>query len=249
MIHHAELIGLIPEQALIDSAKWYLQLDAFTEDQILERKLQTTEAQAGMIPQAFLDAVASGEPTPGGGSVAALAGALGAALASMVARSTMGKKKYAEVENAMQEVAHLADELRDQLTEAITEDSQAFEQVLSAYRLGKEDPKRPPAVQAAMKRAAEVPMRTAELTVQALEQLKVVAEHGNVNAASDAAAGAHMALAALEAAALNVLVNLQSIENAEIVSQFRSQITTLRDQGRATIKEIQGIVENRAGLA
>jgi glutamate formiminotransferase / formiminotetrahydrofolate cyclodeaminase len=249
MIHHAELVGLIPEQALIDSARWYLQLDQFNDDQILERKLHSTETEAGMIPQAFLAAVASGEPTPGGGSVAALAGALSAALAAMVARATMGKKKYAEVEDAMQDVARSADQLRGELTSAISEDSAAFEEVLTAFRINKEDPKRGEAIQTATRHAAEVPLRAADLALQAMQQLKVVAEHGNINAASDSAAGTHMALAALEAAALNVLVNVQSLEDTSVAGDLRAQITDLRDRGRTLAQEIQGIVENRAGLS
>jgi glutamate formiminotransferase / formiminotetrahydrofolate cyclodeaminase len=249
LIHHSELIGLIPEEALIDSAQWYLQLDGFTEDQILERKLQTSEAEAQLIPHPFLDAVASGEPTPGGGSVGALAGALAAGLAAMVARSTIGKKKYAEVEDAMQEAARDADALRADLTEAIHEDSAAFEEVLKANRLSKDDPKRGEAVQSATRRAAEVPLRTAQLAVQALEPLRTVAEQGNINAASDAAAGAHLALAALEAAALNVLINVQSLEDANAASDLRDEITRLRENGRARVREILSLVENRAGLA
>jgi glutamate formiminotransferase/formiminotetrahydrofolate cyclodeaminase len=202
-----------------------------------------------MIPTSFLNTVASAEPTPGGGSVAALAGALAAALAAMVARSTIGKKKYAEVEAAMQEVAHIADELRAGLTQAITDDSAAFEEVLAAYRLSKDDPKRPEAVQLAMRHAAEVPLQTADLAVKALDQLRLVAEQGNVNAASDAAAGSFMAIAALEAAALNVLVNLQSIEDASLITQLRDSISSLRDKGRATAQSIRETVENRAGLA
>lgn len=249
LIRYTELVGLIPEQALIDSARWYLQLDAFNEDQILERKLQKTEAADELIPQTFLDAVASGEPTPGGGSVGALAGALAAGLAAMVARSTMGKKKYADFEDAMQDAARTADQLRGQLTNAIREDSEAFEGVLVAYRIGKDDPKRGEAIQNAMRHAADVPMRTAQLAVQALQPLRVVAENGNLNAASDAAAGAHMALAALEAAALNVLINVQSIEDASISGALKTEITGLREQGRAQVREILELVESRAGLA
>ncbi len=248
-ITEAELIGLIPEQALIDAARWYLQLELFQDDQILERKLHAAEAQDELIPQTFLDAVASGDPTPGGGSVAALAGGLGAALAAMVARTTIGKKKYAEVEVQMQETAAAADTLRVDLTNTIAEDSAAFEKVLAAYRLSKEDPARPAAIQNAMRYAADVPLRTAQLAVQALEQIQIVAAHGNTNAASDAAAGAHMALACLEAAALNVLINVQSIEDASTTAQLREEINALRDQGRRVVSEILAVVESRAGLA
>jgi glutamate formiminotransferase/formiminotetrahydrofolate cyclodeaminase len=248
-ITQAELIGLIPEQALIDVARWYLQLDLFQEDQILERKLHAAEAQEELIPQAFLDAVASGDPTKGGGSVAALAGGLATALSAMVARTTIGKKKYAEVEAQMQETAAASDALRADLTNAISEDSAAFEKVLAAYRLSKEDPARPAAIQDAMRYAADVPLRTAQLAIKALEQIQIVAAHGNTNAASDAAAGAHMALACLEAAALNVLINVQSIEDEAVSLKLREDINGLRAQGRALVGDILAVVESRAGLA
>jgi glutamate formiminotransferase/formiminotetrahydrofolate cyclodeaminase len=247
MITQAELVGLIPEQALIDAVRWYLQLDLFKDEQILEHRLQQEEES--IIPQPFLDAVASGEPTPGGGSVAALAGGLAAGLASMVARATVGKKKYAEVEAAMQAVARTADELRASLTRGIADDSDAFGRVLAAYRLDKSDPERPASIQVAVRHAAEVPLETAQLSMEALEQLKIVAEQGNVSAASDAGAGAHMALAAVEAAALNVLINIRDLEEEALVTSLQSEILALRDRARAFAAEIQRIVENRAGLA
>jgi glutamate formiminotransferase/formiminotetrahydrofolate cyclodeaminase len=246
-ITHAELIGMIPEQALIDTARWHLQLDLFDENQILEWQVQAAESQ-DIRPHAFLNAVASGEPTPGGGSAAALAGALAAALAAMVARATIGKKKYAEVEAAMQEVAEIADTLRALLTQAISDDSAAFEDVMAAYRLSKEDPSRPAAIQAAMLHAAEVPLHTARLCVDALKQLQVVAAEGNINAGTDAGAGAHMALAALEAAALNVKVNLRDAQDEEIVGAYWAEISALLDEGRALMRAIGDSINDRLGL-
>jgi glutamate formiminotransferase/formiminotetrahydrofolate cyclodeaminase len=241
---------LIPEQALVDSARWYLQLDAFDDGQILERQLQAQaeSPSANLIPQVFLDAVASGDPTPGGGSVAALAGALGAALAAMVARATLGKKKYADAEAAMNAVTSRADDLRAALTRLIVEDSAAFEEVMAAYRLPKDDPNRPAAIQTAIRRAAEVPLGAAQLAVETLDQLKVVASQGNVNAASDAAAGALIANAALEAAAMNVLINVQSLEDTALVETLKRDIQALRQTGAAALAEIKTQTETRAGL-
>jgi glutamate formiminotransferase/formiminotetrahydrofolate cyclodeaminase len=230
-ITHSELVGLIPEQSLIDASRWYLQLDLFDEEHILERKLQMAESKE-IIPDRFIDAVASSDPTPGGGSVAALAGTLATALAGMVARGTVGKKKYADVEAAMLEIAAISDGLRSGLTHAITDDIAAFDQVMAAYRIPKEDASRPAAIQAGMTRAAEVPLETARLALQAIEQLQVVVAQGNINAVTDAAAGVHMALAAVEVAALNVLVNLKSIEDKALVKSFDKEIVALRDQAR-----------------
>lgn len=251
-ISHAELIGLIPEQALIDSARWYLQLDKFDESQILERQIQAEGAageQAGLIPSAFIDAVASGDPAPGGGSVAALAGALAAALAAMVARTTIGKKKYADVAGQMEAAAAEADRLRGALADTIEEDSAAFEAVIDAYRLDREDPDRPDAIQRAMLHAAEVPLKTARLAVEALRQLSIVAEHGNVNAATDAGAGAHIARAAIGAAAMNVLINVQSLTDEAEVSRLRTEIEALEAEGAALVDEVLALARARAGLA
>ncbi len=247
-ITQAELIGLIPEQALVDAARWYLQLDLFEDDQILEWRIQAAEA-ADLMPHAFLDAVADGKPTPGGGSVAALAGALASALVGMVARLTVGKKKYADVEEAMQEVARLSDRLRADLTAAISDDSAAFRKVMDAYRRDKDDPSRTAAIQEALRRAADVPLQTARLSLRAMEQLKVVVEQGNVNAVTDGAVGARMALAAVEGAALNVLVNLQSMDDEAAVKAYHDEITSLRESGRALAAEIASLAEGRLGLA
>jgi glutamate formiminotransferase/formiminotetrahydrofolate cyclodeaminase len=245
-VTHAELVGMIPEQPLVDSARWYLQLDLFDEDQILERKIQQVEA-AALAPSGFIDAVASGEPTPGGGSVAALAGALGAALAGMVARTTIGKKKYAEVQSAMQEAARQSDDVRAALTQAIDADAAAFQAVMEAYRTERDDPARPEAIRQATQHAAEVPLETARLALQALHQLKVVAGQGNINAASDAAAGAHMARAAIEAAELNVRINLAGLAD-ETADSLRKQMEAIRSEGLALADEVVSMAIQRAGL-
>jgi formiminotetrahydrofolate cyclodeaminase len=239
---------MIPEQALIDSARWYLQLDRFTEDQILEWKIAKAESET-LAPDDFIDRVASDDPTVGGGSTAALAGALAAALAAMVARTTLGKKKYADVQQTMQAATAESDALRAELARTIDADSAAFQRVMEAYRLDKDDPVRAVAIQSALKHAAEVPLRTAELAVRALEQLRVVAGQGNVNAATDAAAGAHMALAAVEAAALNVLVNANGLEDMVATAELREAVTALRERGRTLAAEVLALTASRSGLS
>ncbi len=246
-ITHAELVGLIPEQALLDSARWYLQLDLFDEHQILEWQLQTAEA-SDTTPTAFLEALASGDPTPGGGSMAALAGASAAALAAMVARTTLGKKKYAAVEATMQTLIQEADILRAALTQAIQEDSAAFEAVMGAYRLPKEEATRSQAIQSALEHAAEVPLRTAQLALDTLERLKVAAEQGNVSAITDAATGAHMAMSAIEGARLNILVNAQSITDQAIADRLRTEIEALRQSAHALLDEIRSLTQARLEL-
>ncbi|MDD2695903.1 MAG: glutamate formimidoyltransferase, partial [Anaerolineales bacterium] len=102
-VHHSELVGLIPQEALIDAAVWHLQLDQFSAEQVLERRLEAAwQAQAAGLPVSFLEALASSSPAPGGGSASAYSGAAAAALVAMVARLTIGRKKYAAVEGRMQ---------------------------------------------------------------------------------------------------------------------------------------------------
>lgn len=246
-IASSELIGLLPEQALIDSARWYLQLDRFSQEQILEHRLRLVE-QATTGTDAFIEAVASGEPAPGGGAVAALAGSLSAALATMVARTTIGKTQYAEVEEAMRSAVRVADDLRAALTQTITDDSAAYEALIAAYRLPKGDPSRPDAIRAALRTASEVPLRTARLARQSLEQLKIVATQGNANAIADAATGVHIAQAAIEGAALNVLVNLQSVQDVDMVRGMTDEIIGLRQAGRDLALEIMTTIHDRIGV-
>jgi glutamate formiminotransferase/formiminotetrahydrofolate cyclodeaminase len=180
--------------------------------------------------------------------VAALAGALGAALAGMVARLTVGKKKYADVEADMQAAAQAADELRAQLTQAVAEDGLAFQAVLEAYRLPKEDKSRAGAIQAALLGAAEVPLSVARLAAEALDVLTQAAALGNVNAMADAAVGAHVAWAAIEGASLNVRVNLADLADGAQAARLEGELETIRQQGRERLDDVLAQVSQRAGL-
>jgi glutamate formiminotransferase/formiminotetrahydrofolate cyclodeaminase len=131
-VTHTEIVGLTPQQVLLDAAQWYLQLDDFDGEQILENKLAAQDEGA---PLGFLDAVAANTPTPGGGSVAALAGALAAALTTMVGRLTVGKKKYADVKDEVGAIILDAERLRATLAARINEDAAAFDAVMAANKL------------------------------------------------------------------------------------------------------------------
>ncbi|MCC7206488.1 MAG: glutamate formimidoyltransferase [Anaerolineae bacterium] len=285
-IAFTELVGLVPENALVDAARWYLQLDMFQAEQILERKLQSvpesgapSQAQSQAIlepplpegatmfgPAAaatiasqaaspgapglggFLDALAAGTPAPGGGSVAALSGALGASLAEMVARLTMGRKKYADAEAEMNAVASAAGPLRRRLLDAVDRDVKAYGAVMDAYKLDKSDPARDAAIQAALRGAAEVPLEVMRLAVEALRLARTVADKGNANAASDAAVGAHMALAAVEGAGLNVRTNAHSMTDPDQAARLRDAAENLRREARDLAAEVLSVAETRAGL-
>lgn len=239
-ITKAELIGLIPQKALMESAKWFLQLDEMEDDQVLEYRLQTAvqEEKATITPHAFLEATASKSPTPGGGSVAALAGALAAALAQMVANLTIGRKKYASVEADARMVLEEAQTLRRQLTAAIQEDADAFDAVMDAYKNKELDESaRADAVEQATIGAAEVPLRVAQLSRDVATLARTMAKTGNVNAITDAASAALMAHAAVQAAALNVKINAANLRDQDRADAWRQQVETLIAETKERLDE------------
>lgn len=185
--------------------------------------------------QHFLDALASGDPAPGGGSAAALAGAQGAALISMVCNLTVGRKKYASVEAELLECRARADALRAQLAGLIDRDTAAYEVVMSAYKLTKETPDqvaaRTAAIQSALRQATSTPLETLAACVEVLELCPVVLAKGNPNAVSDGAAGMLAAHAGMHAAALNVRINLNAIDDNGFVSETTAKMSSLLERG------------------
>jgi len=180
----------------------------------------------------FLDEIASSSPAPGGGSVSALAAALGAALTSMVSRLTIGKKKYTGVQGEMEEVLKQSEKLRAQFKEIIDEDTAAYNKVMSAYGLPKDTEeqksKRTAEIQEAMKTATLVPLKLMNLCVEALELVKLIAEQGNQSAISDTGVAALMLRAGCEGAALNVLINLNSMQDKVFVDAKKAIANTVR---------------------
>jgi glutamate formiminotransferase/formiminotetrahydrofolate cyclodeaminase len=236
-IHHSELVGLIPQVALIDAAQWHLQLDDFEPDQVLETRLY--EARKGTISteSSFLQRLAAGTATPGGGSAAAYAAAMAAGLVGMVARLTQGKKKYMDVEAQMIAIAAKADQLQMELEASVTQDAEAFQAVMQAYALPKgsegEQAQRAEAIQLSLQRAAEVPLQVATRATRVLELASQVAHHGNINAITDAGSAGMLAIAALQAAGMNVRTN--------------AQMTSDRISAQGWVKEL-GQLEETAGV-
>jgi glutamate formiminotransferase/formiminotetrahydrofolate cyclodeaminase len=243
-VSRSELVGLAPQQALLDAAAWYLQLDLDT-DQVLENRLVQVEAASCA---GFLDQVAADSPAPGGGSVAALAGALAAALAAMVGRLTLGRKRYGLVRAEVGALVIEADRLRNSLASRIDEDAAAYNRVARAYRLpkstGEEQQAREEAIQRALIQAAEVPLATAREAVAALGMAETVARLGNTNALTDAGTAAHLARAAFEGAALNVRVNAEQLADREQAEGWLAELDQLRaqcDAGfAATLESLKG---------
>ena len=254
-VHHCELVGLIPQQALVDAAQWYLQLDQFDAEQILEHKIQAAAqeaAQTAPLDGDFLEALAAGSATPGGGSAAAYAGAAGAALVAMVARLTVGKKKYAAVEARMQAIISQADMLRSELTAGVTQDSAAYAQVMAAFKLPKEtseqQSERAAQIQAATLVASKVPLQTATLAVAVMALAKEVVEAGNVNALSDGGSAAALARAALTGAALNVRINARELEDKETAQALLDELASLEQQAAGIERAIRSSIERRGGF-
>jgi methenyltetrahydrofolate cyclohydrolase len=195
----------------------------------------------------FLDELASTSPAPGGGSVAALSGALGAALSSMVCNLSIGKQGYEAVQDEITEILQRSEELRKQLTELIDKDTEAFNKVIEALKMPKEtvDQKeyRQHTMQSAFKHAADVPLETARKCMQILDVARILAEKGNKNSISDAAVSALMAQTGLQAAMLNVRINLCSIKDTEYIQKVTTELDELLRNAMEKSTEILGIVE------
>jgi formiminotetrahydrofolate cyclodeaminase len=182
----------------------------------------------------LLNAFASDAPTPGGGSAAALAGAMGAALAEMVASLTLSKEKYAASHEAVRPIAGLARRTRQELQRLAHEDSEAYDAVVAARRLPKDTPDqekvRTRKTSEANRLAAEVPMRTARSAARLLAAMPELAKRGNPNAASDAGAAALLLEAAAHAALLNVAINLAGIDDAAFAADLKAESQRLSDE-------------------
>ena len=181
--------------------------------------------------QTYLDDAASGKPAPGGGSVSACVGALGAALVAMVCNLTLGKEKFAHVETQITELVAKADDARTRLEKLLQDDTVAYNGVLAAYRLPKETPAeqaaRSQAVQDGLIIAANVPLDICRVALEVCRLSKTAAEIGNPNAVTDAGIGAILGEAAAQGAALNVEINLGSIEDEMYVRAAAAEVDTI----------------------
>ena len=257
-IHHSELVGLIPDDAVVDAAVWYLQLDQFEPEQILERRLtaalKEAEVATPQLPSSedFLEALASDTPTPGGGSASAYSGAVAAALVAMVARLSIGRKKYAAVEDQMRAALEKAEVLRTQLSAAVAQDAAAFERVMSAYKLPKETPQEQEAraqqIESAMLEAARVPLEVARRAVEVLELALQVVAHGNLNAISDGATAAAQARAALTGAGYNVRINAVSLKDQDAANTLLEELAAMEKRAASLEERVRSELQERGGM-
>ncbi len=245
----SEIVGLTPVDALIDSAEYYLKLENFKKEQVLEKRLLDWEQGAQKSLGDFIDEVASSSPAPGGGSVAALAGSLAAALSSMVCNLTVGKKKYAHFEADVKQILETSEKIRQELEELIVKDEDSFNQVMTAYRLPKnteeEQIRQKKAFQEALKQASLVPLQVMLKSAQILEMSQSLAVKGNQNALSDVGSAAQIAWAALESAWYNVKINLKSIEDQSFAAEIEQKASNLRNKFRELTKQTLQMVEDK----
>jgi glutamate formiminotransferase/formiminotetrahydrofolate cyclodeaminase len=256
-IHHSELVGLVPNEALVDAAVWYMQMDQFEPDQILETRLfeRSMKAEGEAVSSediSFLDALASSDPTPGGGSAAAYGAAMAASLVAMVGRLTVGKKKYAEVEDQMWPLIDEASQLKQKMHAAVAEDAAAFEAYMQARRLPRDDDQqkseRIEAIHSASINAAKVPLHVARAALEILQLALIAAELGNVNAISDAGASGTFARAALHSAGLNVRINLLGLEKEPLPAEMLNELKNLEKQADQRSETLQQVLNERGGL-
>jgi glutamate formiminotransferase/formiminotetrahydrofolate cyclodeaminase len=239
----SEIVGLIPRRALEDAAVHYLKVENYHSDLIVENRLarvlneqakSTGGAHSGSLSElakGFVEALAADTPTPGGGSASALAGAMAAALAEMVCGITLKKKSLAAIYPAVQEARDKLAALRARLLEAVDRDSASYDSVMAAFKLPKstepELKSRRAAIESASKKAAEVPLETAQMAVEVSRIAESLRPITAPQAASDLVVAHHLASTAIEGALANVRANLPSIHDSHWVQDIETQIRTL----------------------
>jgi glutamate formiminotransferase/formiminotetrahydrofolate cyclodeaminase len=269
----SELVGLTPLDPLLEAGRYYLrrqnrstglperelvevaiqsmglaQLAPFDpEKRIIEYAVRMAAPLVSMPVERFTDEVSTNSPAPGGGSVAALAGSLGAALAAMVANLTVGKAGYESAWQSSSSLAERAQELKAALLRAVDDDTKAFDDVLAAMRLPKatdaDKTARTAAIAAAYEKATAVPLETARLCLQALELARQAALTGNRNSASDAGVGALLAKAGLDGAVMNVRINLPSVPEGNFKTATLAEIAQLQSKSAEHLAATLAAVE------
>ena len=192
----------------------------------------------------FVTVLASNEPAPGGGGAAALVGALGTALGNMVGSLTVGKKKYAEVEEEIIALKAKCDALQTELLDQVPADAEGFVPLAKAYGIPKDDPNRDEIMEAATITACKVPVHIMELCCEALDAIAIFAAKGSRLAVSDAGCGAVIVKSALQAASLNVFINTKTLKNRAVAEEMNVKCLNMLDQYGKLADEIFETVKN-----
>ncbi|RKZ35134.1 glutamate formimidoyltransferase [bacterium] len=272
----SEIVGLVPYPAMLEAGKYYLKkqdrttgippadileiaiksmglrdvADFDPDEKIIGMPKIPDDALVKLDTQEFVDEVSRESPAPGGGSVAALAGSLGSALASMVANITSQKHPAGEFKDKLISIANSAQEIKESLIRAVDEDTRAFNDYLDAVRMPKkteqERQAREKAIQDGLKKAVQVPLETANLSFEALKLASEIAQIGNKASVSDAGVGAQIALTGVIGGCLNVLINLGDIQDKDFVEDMKNRCKNLEDDARKlaeqTIQQVKEII-------
>ena len=233
----SEIIGLIPQKALEMAAGFYLQIENFRPELVFENRLieivEASKDLSSMPISQFLELVAATESVPGGGSVAALAGALAAALGKMVVGFTLNRKKYEPHQARLRQHLHLLEDTLSELRLAVDQDSQAYSQVMAALQLPKSNESekmyREQKLQESLKRATEIPLWVADCAYKTMQTLQDLRSISNPNLASDLNVGFWMAMAACRGALENVSINLRSIHDSAFVESKEERSRELEE--------------------
>jgi len=276
----SEVVGMLPKKCLVDAGKYFLHKQKWSEgaseedlidiavrsmglsevkpfdpkEKIIEFKMDSAASNKSLIKmdlRQFCNETLSDSPAPGGGSVAALMGALGVSLGGMVANLSAGKRGSDDKLNFFSDWAVKAQQLKDELLFLVDEDTAAFNKVMDAFALPKESAEekaaRSQAIQIASKHAAEVPLRVMETAFKAYQILAEMAEQGNPASISDVGVGLLAVRACIDGAALNVRINLPSLKDEKLKSTLQEKVRKISAESESEFKRIDRIVESKMG--
>src|SRR6266540_5139855 len=276
----SEIVGMVPKKCLVDAGRYFLRKQRWSEgaseeelidvairsmglselkpfdpkEKVIELKIESAEQKlslAKMNLREFCNETLSDSPAPGGGSVAALMGALGASLGGMFANLSAGKRGWDDKLEYFSNWAVKAQQLKDELLSLVDEDTAAFNKVMDTLALPKnsaeEKAERAAAIEKATKHAAEIPLKVMETAAKSYELLSEMADNGNPASVSDVGVGALATRACIEGAAMNVRINLGQLKDEKFKLQFHERVRNLSADSEATFKKISQVVETKLG--
>src|SRR5438477_699329 len=274
----SEIVGMVPKRSLVDAGRYFLKKQQWSEggseeelidiairsmglgelkpfipkEKVIELKIESAEPKTSLVKmdvREFCNETLSDSPAPGGGSVAALMGALGASLGGMVANLSAGKRGWDDKLEYFSESAVKAQQLKDELLSLVDEDTAAFNKVMDAFGLQKgsdeEKKARAAAVESATKYAAEIPLKVMETASKSYELLAEMAEKGNPNSISDVGVGICATRACIDGAALNVRINLGQLKDDKFKAELSKKVEKLKTDSESNFKKIDQIVQSK----
>jgi glutamate formiminotransferase/formiminotetrahydrofolate cyclodeaminase len=274
----SEIVGMVPKKCLVDAGRYFLRKQRWSEgaseeelidvairsmglselkpfnpkEKVIEFKIEAAEPEKSLVRmnlREFCNETLSDSPAPGGGSVAALMGALGASLGGMVANLSAGKRGWDDKLEYFSNWAVKAQQLKDKLLSLVDEDTAAFNKVMDAFALPKESAEekaaRAAAIGQATKYAAEVPLKVMETASKSYELLAEMAGRGNPASVSDVGVGALATRACIEGAALNVRINLSQLKDEKFKAALLNKVEEISGKSETRFKEVSRVVENK----